>query len=76
MTPSTPAAPGRGALNPTKAAWMQGFAVALTTINRMYDNPTVCKGAALTVAKSVAVFKAAGCEDYDLKELRKIWSKG
>jgi hypothetical protein len=53
--------------------FLRGFAIALADLNRLHDQPTMVRdvidGAALTLAD----FKRAGVEPYDLKELRKAF---
>jgi hypothetical protein len=54
--------------------FLRGFAIALADLNRLHDQPTMVRdvidGAGLTLAD----FKRAGVEPYDLKELRKAFA--
>jgi hypothetical protein len=54
--------------------FLRGFAIALADMNRLHDAPVhvrdTIEGAGLTLAD----FKKAGVEEYDLKELRKAFA--
>jgi hypothetical protein len=56
-------------------SWLCGFGLALAEVNRGFDQPTivaeVARAAGLVGKKGLAELKAAGLDEYDLKELRK-----
>lgn len=49
----------------------QGVALALAELNRMHDQPTMVKDVMLGFGYTIAMFKSAGVDPYDLNELRK-----
>lgn len=51
--------------------WRQGFGFALAAVNRMHDRPVIVNDVMLHTDMTVAKLKAAGLDDYDLKEIRK-----
>lgn len=53
------------------ATFWQGFAMALGSVNRYFDNPTIVKSVMEGYGVTVKLLKDAGVEDYDLKEIRK-----
>jgi hypothetical protein len=55
--------------------WMQGFACALATLNRLYDHPGLVEGTLVGSGITIAMLKRAGVEDYDLVELKKCVRK-
>lgn len=56
---------------PAKEEFLLGFAIALSTVNRQHDQPTIVKDAIEGNGLTLKMFKDAGVEEYDLKELRK-----
>lgn len=55
----------------TNSEFLLGFAIALSTVNRQHDEPTIVKDAIEGNCLTIKMFKDAGVEEYDLKELRK-----
>ena len=51
--------------------FLAGFALALADINRLHDCPTYVVDTITGAGFTIADFKQAGVDDYDLKELRK-----
>lgn len=53
------------------ASFWQGFAMALGSVNRSFDRPTIVKSVMEGYGVTVKLLKDAAVEDYDLKEIRK-----
>jgi hypothetical protein len=53
-----------------KAEWLQGFACALGSVVRTFDQPTLCKSIMDGYGVTVKMRKDAGVESYDLKQIR------
>lgn len=53
--------------------FIQGFGIALADMNRMHDAPVHVRDTIEGAGFKLADFKAAGLEEYDLKELRKAY---
>lgn len=51
--------------------FMAGFALALADINRLHDCPTYVVDTMVGAGFTIADFKRAGVEAYDLQELEK-----
>lgn len=54
-----------------RSEFWQGFAMALATVNRQHDQPTMVKDAMNGYGVTIRMLKASGVEEYDLKEIRK-----
>lgn len=50
--------------------WLQGFACALGSVVRTFDQPTLCKSIMDGYGVTVKMLKEAGVESYDLKQIR------
>lgn len=53
--------------------FLRGFAIALADMNRMHDNPVAVRDTIEGAGLTIADFKKAGVEQYDLRELRKAF---
>jgi hypothetical protein len=53
------------------ATFWQGFAMALASVNRSFDNPTIVKSVMDGYGVTVNLLRQADVEGYDLKEIRK-----
>lgn len=76
LTPAGPcywAKPGLCSACVGNAMLIVGFGMALTAMNKGHDQPTMCKDAAIGNGLYLDDFKRAGCEPYDMRELRKIF---
>lgn len=53
-----------------------GFGMALADLNRLHDEPVAVADTISGAGLTIADFKRAGMEEYDLKELRKCVEQG
>jgi hypothetical protein len=53
--------------------WLHGFACALATIVRTFDQPTLCKSIMDGYGITPKMLRAAGVESFDLKQIRRAW---
>ena len=56
--------------------WMLGFGLALAEVNRRRDCPSVIVEIMRDAGVTVAMLKAVGLADYDLRQLRKATKEG
>ncbi|MFG1300328.1 hypothetical protein V5F49_11095 [Xanthobacter sp. V3C-3] len=56
--------------------FIAGFALALADINRLHDCPTYVADTIVGAGFTIADFRQAGVEEYDLAELRKCVEEG
>ena len=59
----------------SNAEFLQGFAIALADMDRMHDNPVAVRDTIEGAGLTIADFKKAGVEEYDLKQLRKAFQQ-
>lgn len=53
------------------ASWLCGYAAALAALHRLHHMPSLVASVAKGDGLTLAIFEAAGVEDFDMRELRK-----
>lgn len=61
-------------VNPSRNAWLQGYAAALAQVNRLFDQPTIIASVLATDSISGFRLQYAGAEKFDIKELKKAYA--